>query len=311
MLNASFLSRFLSTSLPDKPVERGCFALIKGLGEYAAPFALEALCGDDALLGSVIPDSEKEVAAFFDVPAPVYFCDEVSSTFSVAHALAQNGMLPAWGAVLATCQTAGRGQFRRHWQSPRGNLYVTFRLPDGPLFHHDAAALITGVLLAAAFCRLGYPLRLKWPNDLLNQDQSKVAGILLEEKNGVLLAGVGVNLRILPQKEQLRRERATPAGLLQTVDGNPSLLTPFALWKVLLNEAISGYSNAFVQSTEKTLSELAEPFLAWKGEAVVVSDTDGSTLSGRLSGVSPAGGLLLQLSNGSTHELFRGSLTRA
>ncbi|MBS1170297.1 MAG: biotin/acetyl-CoA-carboxylase ligase, partial [Burkholderiaceae bacterium] len=253
----------------------GCFALTEGLGGEAISFSPEALFGADALLGPGMPQSDEAAAAFFSVPAPAYLCDEVTSTFTVAHALAQKGLLPTWGAVLATSQTAGKGQLRRQWQSPRGNLYVTFRLPDDPLFHTSAPALVTGILLAMAFCRLGYPLRLKWPNDLLNRDQAKAAGILLENRGGVLLAGVGVNLRTLPDAQQLRRDRATPAGLLQTPDGKPVHITPFALWQALVMETISTYSQTFANATAEALPDLVEPFLTWRGESVTVSDTDG------------------------------------
>lgn len=310
MPDASSFFPFLGISLPDEPVETGCFALTAGLDEQSRPFSLQTLFGADALFGPMVP-AAADAAAFFRVPAPVYLCDEVSSTFTVAHTLAQKGILPAWGAVLAARQTAGRGQFRRHWQSPRGNLYVTFRLPDTPVFQSDAAALVVGVLLAAAFSRLGYPVWLKWPNDLLNPEAGKAAGILVENRDGVMLAGVGVNLRILPEAEQLRRERATPAGLLQAGDKTKVLPSPFALWQALVNEMIFAYSQSFAQSAAKMLPELADPFLAWKGETVTVSDTDGTTLSGRLGGVSPNGGLILQAFDGKTHEIFSGSLARA
>ena len=267
--------------------------------------------GADALLGPFAPQSDEAAAAFFDVPAPVYLCDEVTSTFAVAHALAQKGMLPEWGAVLTASQTDGRGQLRRRWESPRGNLYVSFRLPDVPLFHTGAAALVTGVLLAMAFSRLGYPLRLKWPNDLLNRNSAKAAGILLENRGGVLLAGVGINLRMLPDAEQLRSDRATPAGLLLLSDGKPSPLSPFALWQTLVGEMISTHKQTFAGATPEALPGLADPFLAWRGEAVTVSDTDGTVQSGSLGGVGPAGGLCLLTSSGRSHELFRGSLARA
>lgn len=312
MPRASFSSRFLPTSLPNKQVEAGCFALTEGLGEHAAAFSLEALFGEDALLGHALPLSdEAATAAFFDTPAPIYLCDEVTSTFAVAHTLTQDGKLPAWGAVLAATQTAGRGQLRRHWQSPRGNLYVTFRLPDAPIFRTGAAALVTGVLLAMAFSRLGYPLRLKWPNDLLNRDQVKAAGILLEDKGGILLAGVGVNLRVLPDAQALRTDRAVSAGLLLNSEGKPSPLAPFVLWRSLVREMISTYQQTFAGATADALPDLVEPFLAWRGEAVTVSDTDGTVHSGKLGGVGPAGGLFLQSADGRSHELFRGSLALA
>lgn len=311
MPKASLFSRFLSRPKPDKQVESGCFALTEGFGEHAAAFSAEALGGEDGLLGPALPQSDEDAAAFLKVPAPTYLCDEVTSTFAVAHALAQGGQLPAWGAVLAARQTAGRGQFRRHWQSPRGNLYVSFRLPEAPLFRTSGAALATGALLAMAFGRMGYPLRLKWPNDLLNRDQAKAAGILIEERGGVLLAGVGVNLRVLPEAQQLRREHTVPAGLLQDASGKAAKIAPFALWQTLAGEMIQAYRKAFAEATAKDLPKLAEPFLAWRNKAVTVSDADGGVLNGRLAGVGPAGGLFLQTVSGRSPELFRGSLALA
>lgn len=310
MPQASCPSRFLATNLPDQPVKAGCFALTSGLDQHAAPFACEALFGAGALFGEDLPLTAADNAAFFSTPAPTYFCDEVTSTFSVAHALTQKGLLPVWGAVLAACQTMGRGQFHRPWQSPRGNLYVTFRLPDEPLFRTQQAALITGALIALAFDRLGYPLRLKWPNDLLNQKQAKAAGILLEERGGILLAGVGVNLCQLPDAQQLRREMAVPAGLLLGTDEVASSLAPFPLWRMLVKELMAVYSQTF-SSVADSLPEIIAPFLAWRGEAVRVSDANGAVLYGKLEGIGPAGGLFLRTSDGRRHELFKGSLALA
>jgi BirA family biotin operon repressor/biotin-[acetyl-CoA-carboxylase] ligase len=307
MPKLSFQRAALQPFLPDTLAKGGCCALTEGFGEHASAFALEALGGEDGLLGPALPAS----ASFFDVPAPVYLCDQVTSTFAVAHALAQEGRLPAWGAVLAACQTAGRGQFGRQWQSLRGNLHVTFRLPASPLLNSSAAPLLTGVLLAMALNKLGYPVRLKWPNDLLNQEQEKAAGILLEARGGVLLAGVGVNLRQLPEAPQLRLDHAASPGLLRDAAGQPAGLTPFALWQALLGEMISLFDQTFSGVGAEALPGLVEPFLAWRGETVHVSDAGGTVQSGWLGGVSPAGGLLLTTFDGSSHEVFRGSLVRA
>ena len=304
------LCRFLPEALPDDPTGAGCIALTKGMDEDALPFSFDALFGQDALLGETVPDSVQSATAFFAVPAPVYLCDEVTSTFAIGHRLAQRGLLPTWGAVLAASQTAGRGQFRRHWQSPRGNFYATFRLPDSALFRSDAVAVATGVLLAAALSRLGYPLKLKWPNDLLNGEQAKAAGILIEEKGGVFLAGVGVNLRVLPDARQLRQERAVPAGLLQSADGQLFSQSPFAFWQALVKAMIFAYSQSFAQLAAETLPDLADAFLAWKGEAVTVSDYNGVLFSGWLRGVSLKGGALLEAGDGRVHEVFGGSLAR-
>ncbi len=311
MSETSAYSPFLLFSLPEEPVKTGCFALTGGLEEHATPFSIDTLFGKNALLGSFVPNSKKDAAAFFKVPSPVYLCDEVTSTFAIGQILAKKGLLPAWGAVLASTQTAGRGQYHRQWQSPRGNLYVTFRLPDVPLFQTNSAALIIGILLAKAFNRLGFSLKLKWPNDLLNPDDTKAAGILVENRGGVLLAGLGVNLHTLPDKEQLRQDHAIPAGLLQASNTTSFAFTPFTLWQALVNETIFAYSQSFASTITKTLPELVHSILAWKEEIVTISDAGNITFKGRLRGISPAGGLLLQTSNGETHEIYRGSLARA
>jgi BirA family biotin operon repressor/biotin-[acetyl-CoA-carboxylase] ligase len=305
-----FSGSLLSTVLPQEAPLAGCVALTEGLDGQAHPFSLDTLFGAGALLGPVVPESSA-AAGFFSVSAPVYLCNEVTSTFNIGYILAKKGILPAWGGVLASQQSEGRGQFRRHWQSPRGNLYVTFRLPEASFFNTEAAALFTGMLLSCAFHRLGYPLQLKWPNDLLNSSQKKVAGILVEKRSNILLAGVGINLRVLPEEEQLRRDRAIDAGLLETIDGKLSERSPFALWQALVNEAISLYSHFLSLPMEEILPDLADRFLAWKGQAVTISDVNGNAVSGILKGVNPAGGLLLQHPDGSIHERYSGSLARA
>lgn len=111
MPKALLTSRSLSTHLPDNLVENGCFALTEGFGEHAAPFPLESLFGTNALLGPLVPQSHQE-DAFFDTPAPVYLCNEVTTTFSVAHALAQKGLLPACGVLCwLRAVTEGRDSF--------------------------------------------------------------------------------------------------------------------------------------------------------------------------------------------------------
>ena len=70
-------------------------------------------------------------------------------------------------------------------------------------FAGSAASTVTGAMLAATLGKLGFAVRLKWPNDLVVQDgdaPAKVAGILLEERAGVLLAGIGINVAWAPRQ---------------------------------------------------------------------------------------------------------------
>ena len=250
-----------------------------------------------------------------DVPASTYIAGRCTSSFNLAWHLLENGMLPEWGAVLCSCQTEGRGQLRRTWHSPRGNLYVSFRLPHDANLQGDAASLVTGGLLAGAFKALGFPLSLKWPNDLLLAETSKVGGLLLEERDGVILAGLGLNLAECPPAALLRADRATPAAVLLPChareSGAEEPLAPFALWRHLVSAAILEYTCSVAGRSLSRVLDGFERLLAWKGKRVILTEADGSSFSGRYQGLGGKGGLLLQHDDGSENEFCSGSLSLA
>ncbi len=127
---------------------------------------------------------------------------QVDSTNRLAHAAAPDQ--PA--AVLAECQTAGRGRRGRAWVSPLGaSLYMSLSWPfQAPARGLSGLSLLVGLCVAQAMERvLDIRPRLKWPNDLLHEDR-KLAGILIElsgEPDGPCRAviGIGVNCH-LPQE---------------------------------------------------------------------------------------------------------------
>lgn len=265
-----------------------------------------------------------------DVPVSTYIAGRCTSTFNLAWHLLENDLLPEWGAVLCSCQTEGRGQLRRTWHSPRGNLYVSFRLPRDPNLQGDAASLVVGGLLAGAFESLGFPLSLKWPNDLLLSETSKVGGLLLEERNGALLAGLGVNLAESPSAALLRADRAAPAAVLLPCHARNSLranacgpdagteeggseneepLAPFGLWRHLVSAAILGYTRSVQgQSLPRVLAGFSR-LLAWRERWVTLTEADGSSFSGWHQGLGETGGLRLLSADGRSHEFFSGSLS--
>src|SRR5579859_3257989 len=87
----------------------------------------------------------------------------VSSTNLVAAAL------PAWTAVRADTQTAGRGRFQRTWISDQGGLWLSAVVPlnqDDLL--RRALPLAAGLAICDALRHLGvHGFRLRWPNDVL------------------------------------------------------------------------------------------------------------------------------------------------
>lgn len=115
--------------------------------------------------------------------------------------------LPGGTVVAADSQGFGRGRLGRSWQSPPGlNLYFSLVLyPQLPREHWGGFSLAAGVGLAQGLEELELHPRVKWPNDILQQG-AKLAGILLESKNGRLVVGVGVNVN---QQEFPRELSAT------------------------------------------------------------------------------------------------------
>ena len=120
----------------------------------------------------------------------------VGSTQDVARDLARGGA-PHGTTVLAEVQDAGRGRLDRRWDSDAG-LDLTFSIvlrPGGRL--RDAPLLTLGA--AAAMAR-ALDVRVKWPNDLVDADGRKLAGILAEvegvegDRVAWVVLGVGLNV---------------------------------------------------------------------------------------------------------------------
>ncbi|MEN9222617.1 MAG: biotin--[acetyl-CoA-carboxylase] ligase [Thermostichus sp. BF3_bins_97] len=121
--------------------------------------------------------------------------------------------LPLGTVLVSTRQRAGKGQHGRVWQSEPGGLYLSVWLGPGGLGSPPLDDSLLQLTLALAWGvvgslrqRLGIPLRLKWPNDLVMVDQEhperllKLGGLLLQSRFGGkgqllgLVAGLGLNL---------------------------------------------------------------------------------------------------------------------
>jgi BirA family biotin operon repressor/biotin-[acetyl-CoA-carboxylase] ligase len=237
-------------------------------------------------------------------PPPVIVCGPCTSSLDVAHALASAGALPEWGTVLAVSQRAGRGQLRRPWESPPGNIYAALRLPAAGVFATEAAAIALGCLFAEAFNALGVPVQLKWPNDLLLGD-AKVGGMLMEERRGVVLAGIGINVVSAPPPQALRQGWAVPAASL--ADRGISA-TPLTLWRHLVEVSRFCYEAQVLRAGGADFVSCAEKHLAWVGRGVVVHGGEVGDCPGRILGLEPQGGLRIVIS-GREHILRSGSIT--
>ncbi len=246
-----------------------------------------------------------------ELPAAISLFDNVDSTLDVAWDMVAHTTLPIWGSVLAQSQNQGRGQTRRQWHSPAGNIYAALRLPYAGTFLTSAASIAFSVLLLKAFARLGIYLQLKWPNDLVIVASTagkaqKVGGILLEERNGVLMAGIGINLMHAPDPDILRKDFAIPAGnisipsqILHNICRNENhsffYAQPLAecLWLQLVKHMYLCYKNCSTTDFshgDMSWKEEAEAVLLWKNTVVQLHDDD-HYVCGVLQGLNELGEL--------------------
>ncbi len=111
--------------------------------------------------------------------------------------------------LAAEVQTAGRGRAGRSWHSaPGDSLSFSLAWPcHAPLARLSGLSLAVGVAVADTLRVMGWPVQLKWPNDLL-LDGRKLGGILIETvqqpaPSGVLIwAVIGIGLNVRPNRER-------------------------------------------------------------------------------------------------------------
>jgi len=118
----------------------------------------------------------------------------------VAKAL-QKGNYRENDVILAGFQTEGRGQRGKIWQSDLNqNLTFSYGFRCDFLNLEDQFVISKAISVGIAKYleeKLGMPITLKWPNDILVENQ-KICGILLEtkiiERNRYMIVGIGLNV---------------------------------------------------------------------------------------------------------------------
>ncbi len=127
--------------------------------------------------------------------------------------------LPAWHAVRADTQTAGRGRTGRVWTSDVGGLWLSAVVPcPGPRERWALLPLAVGWALGEVLREEGVEgVRVRWPNDLLVGSR-KLAGLLME-RHSADTAVVGIGINVFNDPEHAAPElRDTTARLADLVD---------------------------------------------------------------------------------------------
>jgi BirA family transcriptional regulator, biotin operon repressor / biotin---[acetyl-CoA-carboxylase] ligase len=236
----------------------------------------------------------------------VHSFETVDSTNTLARSFADEGANEGT-LVISEKQTAGRGRLGRRWISRSGEN-LTFSLILKPRIPPDKIGLLPLAIAVGIahgiVASTNLPVRCKWPNDLLIGGR-KFAGILMEGSiNGDGLAFVVVGIGINVNQTAFPEDLSSKATSLALTAGRPI-------------DRISLFRNVLV-SLEKDYDEFistgfASVLPAWLELAPIVgtrvaADHQGLVITGRVTGLSPEGGLQLQTDSGD-HTLFAGDVT--
>lgn len=97
-------------------------------------------------------------------------------------------------SLVVSCenQLAGRGRGDNKWTAMPGTLCLSMNLHAHEVMSYTAIEL--SVIIAEFFEAKGRKLKLKWPNDLWNEERKKCGGILVQGTQNTFIAGIGLNL---------------------------------------------------------------------------------------------------------------------
>ena len=220
-----------------------------------------------------------------------------ASSLDMAWELMGDGEMLAGDSVLCLEQTGGRGRMRRHWSSPRGNIYAALKLPvPDSTEMNRMLSIITGYSFQRALMARGIEVFLKWPNDLV-VNAGKAGGILIEEKRGSILAGIGLNLKALPDSRELRTGRVMePVHLSNVWPG----ADPLSAWAELVYLGHIWYNDILCNYSLIDFVSEVKPYL-WLVNHKVRVEQDNGVLEGYLKGIDESGGIILDCSGHHKH----------
>ncbi len=198
-------------------------------------------------------------------------------------------------AVVADQQLDGRGRRGRSWISPPGvNLMVSVGLRpsvDGRLMGQLGAAAALAVQRACSAVAPRAELAIRWPNDLVDDQGRKVAGLLVEtalEDGRLAEAVIGIGINANWRRTEMPAEIAERATSLAELCGGQ--VDRVALLSLLLSAL-----DDEVSRLERGLSPV--PRLrrhSWLDGRRVEVDLGDRLLAGRVIGLDDDGGLLLE-----------------
>ncbi len=224
----------------------------------------------------------------------VHWLSRTDSTNRTLASMVVDGASPGT-VVIASQQTAGRGQWGRQWHSPPGGLYLSLALaPHLTLNCSSLYFTLAGTWgVATSLNNLGIPAQVKWPNDIIIRGK-KLGGVLAEARTcgsllETLIVGLGLNCfnTVPPAGVSLNQlvNREQPQEVLGTLEG----IAAVALYGLL--------QGCFFWQTrgDRPFIEAYQAIMAYMGQTFIVNGREA-----RVIGVSTRGNLQLETDDSST-----------
>ncbi|SDU53165.1 biotin--[acetyl-CoA-carboxylase] ligase [Desulfobacula phenolica] len=221
-----------------------------------------------------------------------YLACDCTSTMDVSASLLKQNRFPQWSWILSEAQNQGRGQLGRSWISMPGNLFATIRLPQNAGTLGNLLPLALGVVLVEVMAELGLPAEIKWPNDIL-VGRTKVGGILVEERYGKSLAGIGINVHKGPEADFFSQSFKIIPGSFQTFGVKISVPHLWMRIELFLKHRLA----AFISHPGHVVERLGK-CLAFKNEPIIVTHAGPWNGPATLVDISATGGLIIRTARG-------------
>ena len=202
-------------------------------------------------------------------------------------------------AVVSDQQAAGRGRRGRSWISPAGaNLLVSVGLRPAigpPLAGLLGFAAALAVHDACTTFVPGTSLAIRWPNDVVDGEGRKLAGLLIEtaiEGGELVEAVIGIGINVNWRPDEMPAQIAGRATSLLALGGGP--LDRVELLRRLL-EALEA-ELAALEAGNSPVERLRA--VSWLDGRQAEVDTGAQTIAGRVVGIADDGSLLLEAASG-------------
>jgi len=208
--------------------------------------------------------------------------------------------------ITAEEQTAGRGRFKRRWESPANqNLYVSLCFFLAALRPDSGnIAQVAGISVVQTLDEMGFEAFLKWPNDVMVSDK-KIAGILSEtttcNEGLYFIFGIGLNINM-------------PQASLAMIDRPATSLLHEKGIVFSVEEVLAKLLHNWNKNIELFLSQGFSPFLnfyrerMWRRENLIRFHDNLNIWEGRFHSIDQEGALNLELLSGEIKKFIAGEI---